>query len=182
MKKLLFLGAFIITLALIYTSCAKKSSTISIKGCMDKSACNYYSIATVDDGSCIFQPSGTVTTFLQNDNGDNKCLDFKTGSTTTSCTNFSYWTGDLYFSSYTNFSVCTHLVKGIIDIGVVSCVGGVTTKPVSGYTTTVASILGHGYVVVLQDSTYARIYCDAWELDTNNGIIGVKIEWQYPFN
>ncbi len=142
------------------------------KGCTDKNACNYDKEAGKDDGSCIKEPAGMVTAYITT----SSFLNFDNGDIQGGC----YGGMDMGFSPF-NFYYCTYGSTGIADVGKVSCLGGVTTKPSSGYASAVATELGHGYVVKLINNTYARVYAEEWMLSLSGGVIGIKISWQYPW-
>jgi hypothetical protein len=199
--KYFFIGmsALLLTVSatLLFYSCSKKAAP-KVKGCINKNACNYNYLAEEDDGSCILNPTGTVSTSLSTGTlGDGHMLDFHTGNNTSACGNYSVANGsngNVVFSPF-NFTVCTSALSltpgtanygvpsaiGITDVGIVTCLGQVTIKPLTGYVVNVAAVLGHGYVVMLGDSTYARMYCDSWVQNTSGGVIGVMVTWQYPF-
>jgi hypothetical protein len=63
----------------------------------------------------------------------------------------------------------------IIDTGVVSCLGEVTSKPAEGFASVVDLLPGHGYVVRLHDNSYGRLYVESF-----TGSL-VNMTWQYAF-
>lgn len=70
----------------------------------------------------------------------------------------------------------------IIDIGEVSCLGEVVSKPVDGYMDTVTVMEHHGYVVKFPDETYGRIYVDSFvESLSSDDIVSIRTTWQYTF-
>lgn len=132
-----------------------------------------FCIQCVEEEEPCADPAGTVTTYIDN----NTALAFSTGSVTT-C---AIAAGNLYFSPF-NFAICgNNSVDGIIGVGQVSCLGDVTTKPATGYTSQVAVELGFGYVVKLKNGNYARVYAEDWKTTTSGGVSGVKVKWQYIF-
>jgi len=68
----------------------------------------------------------------------------------------------------------------IASVGPVSGLGGVTTIPAS-YTLSALAVVGNGYVGKLDDGSYVRFYVKSWVLNAGNGIIGVNIQYQYPY-
>ncbi len=79
----------------------------------------------------------------------------------------------------------------VADVGKVNGLGDVTTKPTSGWASTCAIQVGHGYVIRFKKSKnyatanlpylYARIYVVEWVEDVSNEIIGAKMKYQVPF-
>lgn len=129
--------------------------------------------------STCTDPPGTVTSNISNKGK----IDFHTGAIG-DANAFCYGvsssiTMSLYFDPF-NFSMCKTGVN-IADVGQVSCLGEVATIPSSGFVVSLATTLGHGYVLRLTDGTFARIYCEKWVTSTSGGVTGIIIKWQYPF-
>ena len=89
---------------------------------------------------------------------------------------------------YTNWTVLSNDISAA-NIGAVGGLGDVTQKPTSGYTVSSILEVGHGYVVRYKKSYnssdqnyfYARFYVSEWIISTSGGIIGAKVNMQYPF-
>lgn len=69
----------------------------------------------------------------------------------------------------------------VIDIGIVSCLGKITTKPVDGYGKSVPLLLHHGYVVKLVDDTNGRFFVDSFVQAGSDEVVKVNVTWQYAF-
>lgn len=69
----------------------------------------------------------------------------------------------------------------IQDIGPVTCLSEVKTKPISAYVYTVNAVLGHGYVIKLPDGTYGRFFIDSWIKPNTNVVVEINITRQYSF-
>ena len=79
----------------------------------------------------------------------------------------------------------------VANVGSVSGLGYVTTKPTTGYSPQSALQKGHGYVIRYRKTHdqsninypyfYARFYVVDWLKSTTGGIIGVTINYQNPF-
>jgi len=152
--KTIFRLLFIFLFAFIYMGCKRK--------CKNKDACNYD-----EKEECVLKPSGTVSTNMESGNG---------------------YTWPCFGNSRLGFSGLNFVSDGgclgvgeIADMGSMTCVGGVTTKPASGYGNPVAAEIGHGYVFKSQDGIYARFYAEEWMKNTSGGVIGIKISYQSPF-
>lgn len=119
---------------------------------------------------CV-DPPGTVTIEMSS----GSYIDFLTGSLNTP------GAGSLSFIPL-NFTMDNNSnADGVVDVGAVSCLGEVTTQPVSGYTHGVAATPGHGYVLKMKNGSFTRMYADSWVECTGGTICGVLISWQYPF-
>lgn len=117
-------------------------------------------------------PTGTVTTALP---GATRWIDFATGT-------LSYNSAlDLGVESAggvadaANFKASTQTYGGLVDVGVVSGVGDITTIPTSGFIKTSAAIVGHGYVVRSSANLYYRVFVSS-AFDQGIGY-GANIKW-----
>jgi hypothetical protein len=105
------------------------------------------------------------------------------------------WAPQIGYSSGLDFNgyltAWAHGGSEVVDIGQVSGLGSVTNKPNSGWATSCAVALEHGYVVRFKKSKdyatanlpyfYGRIYVTGWLTNVSNEIIGVKVKYQVTF-
>jgi hypothetical protein len=129
-------------------------------------------------------PEGTITSSLSHTSSgiDQITLDFTNGTVN------AYYSlpancgkAVAYIKSTTNLTVgCPDY--WIADVGHVDGLGDVKSIPSAGHTVTSSCVIGNGYVVALQNNTYARVYANKWMESISGGILGVQIKWQYPFD
>lgn len=94
---------------------------------------------------------------------------------------FQFYKSPSSSDSIISKSFCSTCTKGeLIDIGEVKCLGGVVLKPSTGYSTSVAPKLNHGYVFKFPDNTYGRFFIDSWEI-AGGEVKSMNIVRQYPF-
>lgn len=122
-------------------------------------------------------PEGTITVKVRNANN---------GKT--------YVEGWFYITESNNFGGLADLYVDcqFVDYGAVRGLGNVVSIPKSGWAYQVAVIPGHGYVMRLKDRSdhvyvvgeeYVRLYVveELVGANTNGGIIGAVVKYQYPF-
>jgi len=73
-----------------------------------------------------------------------------------------------------------HSIAMIIDVGAVECLGEVTQKPTTGFVFATEAIIGHGYVVRMEDGTYGRLFIDSW-IVSGGQIVEVNLKRQYAY-
>jgi hypothetical protein len=109
--------------------------------------------------------------------------------------NFAFHTAEAeYLGTHTNpyWNGLGSYGGEVAHVGQVTGLGDVTEKPSSGWSTTVAVEVGHGYVVRFKKSknystanlpyVYARVYVvENLISSTSGGVIGAKIKYQTPF-
>ena len=71
----------------------------------------------------------------------------------------------------------------IASVGKVAGLGNITKIPTNGFVGSTSVAIGYGYVIKLDDGTYARLYVIDWTISsTTDGITGAKVKYQYPWN
>ena len=73
------------------------------------------------------------------------------------------------------------MVGMITDIGAVSCLGAVFSKPTNGFLSEVSAVENHGYVVKLPDNTYGRLFIHSWTKASSGAVSEIHITWQYAY-
>ena len=69
-----------------------------------------------------------------------------------------------------------------VDLGEMKGLGNITAIPVDGWSSTVAAIPGHGYVIYFAVyKIYARLYVEKYLKNTDGGIVGVSVKFQQRF-
>lgn len=131
----------------------------------------------------IPDPEGTVTVNLNNGHSGNY-YDIGFG--------YTYYNSGydlIHIDEINNFSGKYNSIK-FVSLGAVNGLGSITSIPTTGWAEEVAVIPGNGYVVrnTEQDMyngsishEYVRLYVVDYIIGTNNGIIGARIKYQYPF-
>ena len=71
-------------------------------------------------------------------------------------------------------------VASIYDAGEVSCLSNVNVKPTTGFLFATVAKLHHGYVIRMEDGSYARLFIDSWKM-SGNQVTEVNITRQYEF-
>ena len=89
--------------------------------------------------------------------------------------NFYCYVGD---PGWSTFSQTTD--HQAANVGKVNGLGNIEKIPSTGYVTKLSVEPGYGYVFKIMD-TYARLYVVDWMIDTDGGIMGAKVKYQYPF-
>lgn len=90
------------------------------------------------------------------------------------------------------FAISDNLGGQIADVGAVAGLGAVTTIPSSGWASSVAALVGHGYVVRFRAAydfpaatelpyMYARVYVDSYLNSASRTVIGARVKYQLPF-
>ncbi|MBS1544794.1 MAG: hypothetical protein JST14_14245 [Bacteroidetes bacterium] len=87
----------------------------------------------------------------------------------------SLWAID-YTGTYPN-----SMVAMIADAGQIKCLGEVKVKPTTGYVYKIEAKLKHGYVVLLPDNTYGRLFIDSWTVNASGVVTELNITYQYSF-
>jgi hypothetical protein len=79
------------------------------------------------------------------------------------------------------FTGCSPASTGsIADMGLVKCLGDVSTKPASGYFYSLVPNLHHGYVVSFPDGTFGRFFIESFVKESGQ-ITQLNMTRQYPF-
>jgi len=131
-----------------------------------------------DDDVAPPDPEGTITVTMSNSGSG-----FVAGVSVGPALGF----GDLRMMGNNNFCgdwASWHHTEGlstIANVGKVLGLGSITRIPNGGFISTVAIEKGHGYVVQVNDGTYARLYVVDWVVNKYNEIIGAKVKYQYPW-
>ncbi len=73
------------------------------------------------------------------------------------------------------------MIGMITDLGAVSCLGAVISKPTTGFLSEVIAIENHGYVVKLADSTYGRLFIHSLTKSANGEVSEIHATWQYAY-
>lgn len=124
----------------------------------------------------------TINNNVKNYNNSFFCFKGKTIDNGDTC--FYNYCFRLYSSSSpqiiwsTYFTGCSY--GTIADMGLVTCLGEVDHKSISGYSYAINPALHHGYVVYFQDNTYGRFYIDSWVKESSEVTV-MNIVRQYPF-
>ena len=71
-------------------------------------------------------------------------------------------------------------VASIYDAGEATCLSSVKVKPTQGFLFATEAKLHHGYVIKMEDGSYARIFIDSWKM-SGNKVTEVNITRQYAF-
>ena len=86
--------------------------------------------------------------------------------------------GDLWLDPNGNFVSPNPPGQLLVDVGRVSGLGAVKDIPTSGWVSSIAARVGHGYVVKTVEKHIYRFYVvDSIESALTGGIIGYKIKW-----
>lgn len=118
-------------------------------------------------------PTGTVTTAFSSASW----IDFATGTVSFggSALDLLVMAAGRGVADAANFTASSLVAGGLVDVGVVSGVGDITTIPTSGFIKTSAAIVGHGYVVRSSANLYYRVFVSS---AFNQGIgYGANIKW-----
>ena len=74
------------------------------------------------------------------------------------------------------------MIGKISEIGTVSCLGDVQEKPSStDFFYAEYALEGTGFVVMLPDNTYGRIFVDSWGRNSAGAVTELHLTWQYSF-
>jgi hypothetical protein len=115
----------------------------------------------------IYLTNNTLICFRE---GHNACFLMRTTSTGATLTAQDY--NKIYPGT---------MIGMIADMGFVSCLGDVSTKPTTGIFYGFTLQLNHGYVIKLPDDTYGRLFVDSWVKSSADLITEVHVTWQYSF-
>ena len=118
--------------------------------------------------------------------GTTNVMDFRTGATScpgalTNCD--LYFTGG-YFTSYAAANGGGLSSGWIADVGPVSGPSAIASYPGSGHEAQSVAVAGHGYVMMLGDSTYAALYAMSVPVPSSGTAptyAPVYFSWIYPF-
>lgn len=69
----------------------------------------------------------------------------------------------------------------IVDVGARSCIQDVEFVS-AGFSSQVQAVAGHGYVIKIEDGTYAKIFIDSEEKFSSGKVDKLNIVRLYPFN
>lgn len=133
---------------------------------------------TKDPTGPAADPVGTVTSAIRTAGNGAYQLDFDLGTVTTTNPGGT----DLYLDANVNFNANSFVSAGqqprrVADVGTVGGLGNVTAVPTAGFSTTVAAIVGHGYVLQDNGRNWRFYVTSVITGATTGGVIGVNIKW-----